>query len=246
MQAMVAGLLTGVGRMVRYRDAASKRGERFIRQYVFPDAIAVGLRRRYPHLRDDGVAKVMHGLREYFSICNAAGRGFVSMPSQAVDVAWHELLLFTRTYGEFCKRALGGYLHHTPAAALPRRTLLEEGLRRAWRLSCQRENIDPKNAARLPFLFAIDSDLAILDGFFYSLNRSDAGIPRVARLSCPPEIFGPNAVRPPVTYSLVCDLDTYYGLRYVPDGSKENQIYRVAHLESWDGGGCGGCGGCGG
>ena len=154
---MFAGLLAGVGRLtlVGYRDAARKRRERFIHHYVFPDAIGGGVRRR-----DDDVAKVLNGLREYFAICNAAGRRFVSMPSQAADVAWHELIVFTRAYRELCEYALGGYLHHTPAAALPGRTLVEEGLRRAWWLSCRREHLDPKNAARLPLLFTIDSDLA--------------------------------------------------------------------------------------
>lgn len=79
LKAMFAGLLAGVGRLtlVRYREAARKRRERFIHHYVFPDAIGGGVRRRYPHLRDDDVARVLNGLREYFAICNAAGRRFV-------------------------------------------------------------------------------------------------------------------------------------------------------------------------
>ncbi len=53
MKAKVARLLAAVGRLTveRYRDAARKGGDRFIRHYGFPDAIGVGVRSRSPHLR---------------------------------------------------------------------------------------------------------------------------------------------------------------------------------------------------
>ncbi|MDC3952169.1 hypothetical protein KGZ13_33865, partial [Pseudomonas aeruginosa] len=40
--------------------------------------------------------RVLGGLREYLLLCRAAGKRMVAMPSQVVDVAWHELILHTR------------------------------------------------------------------------------------------------------------------------------------------------------
>lgn len=38
-------------------------------------------------------------------------------PSRRVDLAWHEFILFTRTYFEFCQEHFGRYIHHDPARA---------------------------------------------------------------------------------------------------------------------------------
>ena len=119
---------------------------------------------------DAEVMRVIQGLREYFHLCNSAGRRMVSMPSQVVDVAWHEFILFTRKYEYFCGKALGRFLHHTPAEAMRSTTSAQAGIKTAWRLSCLREGMQPRTAHRLPLLFAIDAQLNIADGFRYSLD----------------------------------------------------------------------------
>ena len=113
---------------------------------------------------------MIKGLREYFHICNIAGRSLVSMPSQVVDVAWHEFILFTKKYEEFCGNAFNRFLHHTPAEAMltPKKATI--GIKRAWRISCYREKSPPSGSIKLPLLFALDSQLKIPDGFKYSLN----------------------------------------------------------------------------
>lgn len=35
-------------------------------------------------------------------------------PSLKVDLAWHEFILFTRTYHQFCSTEFGRYIHHQP------------------------------------------------------------------------------------------------------------------------------------
>lgn len=34
--------------------------------------------------------------------------------SKYVDIVWHQHILYTREYAQFCKRNLGSFLHHTP------------------------------------------------------------------------------------------------------------------------------------
>lgn len=36
-------------------------------------------------------------------------------PSARVDLAWHEFILFTRTYLSFCEQYLGKMIHHEPS-----------------------------------------------------------------------------------------------------------------------------------
>lgn len=144
--------------------------ERFIDEYQFPPGIAQRVRKRYPHLTDPQIELVFRALRDYFQLCRKARRRLLAMPSQVVDVAWHEFILFTRNYQGFCRRALGRFLHHTPTEAMPDRTVASEGIKRTWRLACLRDGIDPKAATAVPLLFAIDRQLGIDDGFHYVLN----------------------------------------------------------------------------
>jgi len=146
------------------------RREVLIDAYPFPQKIGAMVQEKYPHLSDNEVELVLAGLREYFHLCNIAGRRLVSMPSQVVDVAWHEFILFTRKYEFFCSKALGRFLHHTPAEAMSSPTEAQKGIQRAWKISCHREEIAPRAPNRLPVLFSIDADLNISDGFHYARN----------------------------------------------------------------------------
>ena len=147
-----------------------KRREALIDSYEFPPSITSKVMEKYPHLTEGQASRVVDGLRDYFHVCNVAGRRMVAMPSQAVDIAWHEFILFTKKYDHFCHKALGRFLHHTPAEAMKSPTRAQRGIKRAWSISCKRENIQPRAAYKLPALFALDAQLKIPDGFKYSLN----------------------------------------------------------------------------
>ncbi|NQD91496.1 hypothetical protein HP532_02380 [Pseudomonas sp. CrR25] len=152
------------------RALRRRRRERFIQHYRFPERLRIRLNERYPHLSAEQTQQVLAGLREYFQLCRMAGRRMVAMPSQAVDVVWHEFILYTRQYRDFCQGGLGRFLHHTPNDAMPHAQAANAGIRRAWRLACARESIAPRRPSRLPLLFALDADLGIDDGFIYRLN----------------------------------------------------------------------------
>lgn len=142
----------------------------YIDNYPYQQHLDRRLAARRPELSADQRAEVLACLLDYFQICRQAGQRMVAMPSQAVDDAWHEFILFTRWYDRFCKRAFGRFLHHTPAEAMHTPTTASDGLKRAWRLACAREGIDPKRPARLPRLFALDASLGIAGGFIYQLD----------------------------------------------------------------------------
>ncbi|WDE08078.1 hypothetical protein SG34_014955 [Thalassomonas viridans] len=153
-----------------YLKKRAKRRASYINNYQFPNAIINKVAKTYPHLNESELAQVMRGLREYFHLTNLADDKMISMPSQAIDVAWHEFILFTRNYQTFCKRAFGRFLHHTPAEAMQSRDVAQAGIKRVWHAACLRENIDPYSPKKLPLVFALDSWLKINDGFHYELN----------------------------------------------------------------------------
>lgn len=149
----------------------------FIERYRFGSVLAKKIAATYPHLTPVDVERVIKGLREYFLICQQTGRKAVAMPSQVVDVAWHEFILNTRAYQNFCQQGLGRFLHHTPSEAMTSPTIAQDGIKRAWRIACFREGINPKTPSRLPLLFALDTELNIADGFRYSLDCKDRNSP---------------------------------------------------------------------
>jgi hypothetical protein len=144
--------------------------DNFIRSYMFPRGLFEKLVRARPGLEVKDQQLVARALRQFFLAYHRGGYRRVAMPSQVVDELWHEFILFTRDYQDFCRTAFGRFLHHTPATALGAARRDNEGLRRVWWFSCLEENINPRRATRLPLLFAIDRKLGIRDGFVYELH----------------------------------------------------------------------------
>ena len=142
----------------------------YITAYAFPSGLRKKFSEACPGLSEAQQNQVFEGLRQWFMVCNKANSRFVSMPSQAVDDAWHAFILFTRNYQQFCRKAFGRFLHHTPAEAMLDQSTASDGIKRTWRIACQLENINPRAPGRLPMLFAMDATLGIAAGFHYELN----------------------------------------------------------------------------
>jgi hypothetical protein len=153
-----------------WRKWAIRQRAGYIEAYPYQRFLDKRLATRRPELSPEQRAAVFAALHDYFQLCRRAGRRMVAMPSQAVDDAWHEFILFTRQYDKFCRHAFGRFLHHTPAEAMSSPTQASDGIKRAWRLACAQEKIDPKKPDRLPRLFAIDAALGIAGGFVYHLD----------------------------------------------------------------------------
>jgi uncharacterized membrane protein YgcG len=110
-----------------------RKRERFISEYEFPAHLASRVRKRLPQAGETEWPLVELGLREWFICCAWRGNAVLGMPSRAVDEAWHEFILNSIAYIDFCERAFGDYLHHTPdeAMATPMGNALGETVR-AW------------------------------------------------------------------------------------------------------------------
>ena len=150
-----------------YRSWLKYRREEFIRGYRWPAGLLERLEKHHAGFERKDSALVSRGLRQFFLAYLRSGQKFVSMPSQIADDLWHEFILYTREYQNFCQRAFGGFLHHTPAVVLSADRRNNEGLRRVWWQCCREENIDPVNPSRLPLLFALDAKFRVAGGFTY-------------------------------------------------------------------------------
>ncbi len=158
--AVFAGLIA-FGVWVRWRR------ERAVREAALPQFLKRRLRETWPHLDGKDCDLVERGLRQFFVACQRSDGKFVAMPSKVVDAMWHEFILHTRAYRDWCELVLGRFLHHTPAEALAGDAGRNDGLRRAWYWACRDEAIDPRHPTRLPLLFALDAKLKIEGGFRY-------------------------------------------------------------------------------
>ncbi len=201
----------------------------YIDTYYFPQRVSDAIIKKYPHLTKDDANLVIDGLREYFKVAAIADGKMVSMPSQVVDVAWHEFLLFTRQYETFCKNAFGRYFHHHPAEGLINsKSTLDKGMILCWKIACKLEDIDPNNPDDMPLIFKIDKDLKIPDGFVYTKESIKALSSKSNQASCGGGACGGGC-----------------GGSSSSSSSNHNSTDSI----SSDGGGCsgGGCGGgCGG
>jgi hypothetical protein len=163
--ALLALLLLATALVWRNRSRLVR--ERFINRFEYARLLDARLAMKRPELNSRQRQAVFKALAEYFHLCRMARRRMVSMPSQVVDDAWHEFILFTRNYETFCQKALGRFLHHVPAESMSSPVQAQDGIKRAWKLACQREGINPRSPQRLPMLFSIDRDLNIANGFHY-------------------------------------------------------------------------------
>ncbi|MES2164053.1 MAG: hypothetical protein V4476_23095 [Pseudomonadota bacterium] len=167
----ICGLTVGLSALLWQRQLQARR-ESYIRNYALPIGLFEKLRESHPHLSLKDCQLVAQGLRQFFLAHLKSGRKFVSMPSQVVDDLWHEFILHTKNYQQFCRHGFGRFLHHTPAIVLSKGQQGNAGIHRCWVYACHEENINPRQPTRLPLLFALDSKLNVPNGFAYVADCS--------------------------------------------------------------------------
>ena len=156
--------LAGYGALLAWESSARRQ---FVREASLPGFLGAKLLAAYPQLEPRDTDLVLRGLRQFFMAHLRSRRRFVGMPSKLVDFAWHEFILHTQAYEQWCQAAFGGMLHHSPAEVLGQSSQRNDGLRRTWYWACKEETIDPRNPSRLPLLFALDVKFGVEGGYRY-------------------------------------------------------------------------------
>lgn len=175
----------GWSRAAKALRASAPLSERlcFIQTVEFPPGALARVALAFPEFGPPELALCERGFRQYASACALEGAGSgVAMPSKAIDELWHQLMLHSRFYEEFCHKAFGEFLHHEPgplssAAQCARPALApcveakrvesseKQDLARAWRGASEAEGLGDEG---LPLLFQADALLRTPKGFIYS------------------------------------------------------------------------------
>ncbi len=86
---------------------ARRERERLVREAALPQFLKRKLREAHPHLSGKDCELVERGFRQFFLACLRSKGQFVAMPSRVVDSMWHEFILHTSAYRQWCQQALG-------------------------------------------------------------------------------------------------------------------------------------------
>jgi hypothetical protein len=165
----------------RARKSARQRETRrlFIETYPFPRVLRFKLEQAYPHLSHEQTTMVLEGLRTWFRMINEHRRANFGMPSVAVDTAWHEFILLTQQYADFCQQAFGRFLHHAPTNGDQKAK--SDGLARTYGLGATAAlgvvglaGIAGATALSGRDLFSLDQQLGIPGGNEYSPEKLES------------------------------------------------------------------------
>ncbi len=137
----------------------------------------------------------VQGLRDWFAVCHAGElSSFVTCPSEGLAAIWRALAA-EPGYDEACRHAYGEALRPGRLAAVDP-AVRGDGLRRTWYLACRLEDIDARDADRLPRLFALDTVLGVDDPVAWEPSPGDdppvrrTGGPAPTTLCAWPELPG--------------------------------------------------------
>jgi len=85
-------------------------------QYEAPFVIEKLVKARIVETADEGEA-LFTEVKRYLVLGRTDETKIWQMHSLRVDEAWHQFILFTKQYSDFCQRFFGRFLHHSPSNA---------------------------------------------------------------------------------------------------------------------------------
>lgn len=82
-----------------------------VMSYAHPGLVA-RLEQKLSLTKEDA-ALLFEDTKRFLFMC-ATNPGRRIAPPEMVDEGWHNFILFTRDYAQFCRRYLGRFIHHAP------------------------------------------------------------------------------------------------------------------------------------
>lgn len=170
---MVYVILKKISDEIKFKNSLT-----YIVQYEFPLAVLKKFRKNNPDVTHEMQEKVILALKQFFlvyawGIHEKKGVSY-AMPSLIADELWHEFMLNSKDYEDFCHRAFGRFLHHQPNTqeeliSPEKIKLFSPDVLHTYKVSKKMETIfNWTPIASIPILFAIDSHLDIKNGFYYN------------------------------------------------------------------------------
>lgn len=143
----------------------------FSYNYQFPEIVLKRWKAKYPHLSEAEYQLAQKSLLQFFeALFN--NKTSVAMVSEVADELWHEFILHTRAYCEFCEKIFGKYIHHNPT---------ENNVEYDWRnkeipnefMNLYKFSLNsPFNIqSKVPLIFTIDELLKIKGGYQFNMTN---------------------------------------------------------------------------
>jgi hypothetical protein len=159
----------------RFWERRSARRIAVVNAFEVPSSVRQRFTFQHGDLTAGDVRTVEAAAQQWFRLAARHPGAKLSMPSVVVDELWHELVLHTREYAEFCEAAFGQFLHHEPESAMGPAAVAANrstALLTTFRLARQDEDGGPDS---LPLLFRVDEDLTAVGGRRYLADCGGRG-----------------------------------------------------------------------
>ena len=140
-------------------------------------------------LSPEQLIKTVEALKQFFMIyafqIQEKNYQKYAIPSKVADELWHEFMLSSKEYADFCQEAFGKFLHHTPDSSKSNKDLfqftkssfnkpLNKDVLVTWdNLNKIKKNHKLYMIGTIPAIFALDSYLNIDDGFYYTQRQME-------------------------------------------------------------------------
>src|SRR5690242_18091626 len=67
------------------------------------------------NLEEAAAVQLFEDTKRFLYLCGAKQKGDPKLaPPEGVDAGWHEFILFTEDYADFCQHYFGRFVHHRP------------------------------------------------------------------------------------------------------------------------------------
>lgn len=119
---------------------------------IFPEKVKHELKETYPDLNPKYYMLALEATEQYFQLHKKYPKKFLYMPSEVADLVWHNFILHTREYMNYCQKEFGEFFHHSPFEVKPKtakeKTHAREQLMGLYMLACQHQEIDLSSVFR--------------------------------------------------------------------------------------------------
>ena len=113
---------------------------------IFPEKVTHELKQKYPDMNPKYYKLALDATEQYFQLHKKYSKKFLYMPSEVADLVWHNFILHTREYMNYCDKEFGTYFHHSPFEIKPKtnkeKTHAREQLMGLYMLACQHQEIN--------------------------------------------------------------------------------------------------------
>lgn len=158
-----------------YKEYKFDSGVSYLKNYKIPTIVKNKFIKEN-NIKEEDYPLIEKALKQFFAMFLLASHkkhvkndNFL-MTSKVVDELWHEFVLDTRSYHDFCNKTFGKYLHHAPAGTSSS-SKEKEALKNTYKTSKVLKEYDLNYmSGSLPLIFMIDSLMGFPEGLSYDYS----------------------------------------------------------------------------